>query len=899
MRKVYALKLEVQHEKRFQTPTDASLVRLCPKLDLVAVITAKNQLEVYRFDGQRSFTWSNGNPSSQARSLCWKPNVVEGHAISIVWDGGTVDFVNVAMGKLQNRLNDKKRAVDLSESRSSNNKPLKVSNHTWVSYLIEPALENKSIFSSHHTYAVKDNFNAAIDLPRELALLDVESELPLLSALPAINDKRALTFDAEFFTSLSGVLALFQPRGKRDIYRNTVDTQQVCWDDCYKTCMTGVLNFQPEASSIVTSQCSQPSSSCFACLIAPPTPTTDRSVKGVFQNPLSLQVKSLDALRESGQYYLYIVEKTWRLEMLSRYVTQSVCAIREAWLSGQQLSSRFIQSIQTTLSDEGQMDLDAALYHLAATGNCIEQVKEWLTEQLQDRGHKRWEEATIKSYTQVTTLTHETLLPALDRITLIGVRLRALARSSRPIPIFTSNMSSSPTSPNLETLLTRLIENAESFRIIAHNILQHATRELQLFRTFSPWLARQIEYLKIEDPDSSPEAFEAAEKAAAVDYPALLEYISGPLLKSHLNFFLTRSTDEVVSQYGQEVMAQCGGHSVREGEKTGQQQQLPVKKALLLQILERHRRMRLQPGGSVVEIVDALKMAFMLRQGTMEICNTPEKGFTAAERYAEPVRLGDRAVTSVSEEGRLVCDTRMVPDRDEKGTEERLATFAVYGISVADGDKGFEGDCSQCKGLALHKLTHHPYLLPITSLDSESSAAPPRHISSHTTQTLPFPPLTTGLSTASSSTKPSLQSRSRSTGKDSPPRLKDIRFLDDEILLALVVYHDSTASTAKTSQQTTVLLATDFRRAIKNGKEATGNWCALKVWRGAEGDEVMGLDVRSGYGSGGGGGAEGGYSGGKGGVEGGAGRTRSAVCIRGKMGYAVYWVNFDGNDGGR
>lgn len=43
-------------------------------MDLVAVITNEEQLDVYRFNGQRAFGLQRKNASSTVSSICWKYN---------------------------------------------------------------------------------------------------------------------------------------------------------------------------------------------------------------------------------------------------------------------------------------------------------------------------------------------------------------------------------------------------------------------------------------------------------------------------------------------------------------------------------------------------------------------------------------------------------------------------------------------------------------------------------------------------------------------------------------------------------------------------------------------------------------------------------------------------------
>lgn len=49
-------------------------ISLCPSLDLLAAVTGHNQLEVFRFSGQRAFGYKSSSPSGSIDKICWHPN---------------------------------------------------------------------------------------------------------------------------------------------------------------------------------------------------------------------------------------------------------------------------------------------------------------------------------------------------------------------------------------------------------------------------------------------------------------------------------------------------------------------------------------------------------------------------------------------------------------------------------------------------------------------------------------------------------------------------------------------------------------------------------------------------------------------------------------------------------
>ncbi len=70
----------LQAEKEFAQPVRLNLTRCCPTMDLVAVITNEEQLDVYRFNGQRAFGLQRKNASCTVSSICWKYNGKSGTA---------------------------------------------------------------------------------------------------------------------------------------------------------------------------------------------------------------------------------------------------------------------------------------------------------------------------------------------------------------------------------------------------------------------------------------------------------------------------------------------------------------------------------------------------------------------------------------------------------------------------------------------------------------------------------------------------------------------------------------------------------------------------------------------------------------------------------------------------
>lgn len=66
--------LMLQAEKALPQPVHPRLISYCPTMDLVAVITQEETLDVYRLNGQRAFGLKRKTFESKVDSICWKFN---------------------------------------------------------------------------------------------------------------------------------------------------------------------------------------------------------------------------------------------------------------------------------------------------------------------------------------------------------------------------------------------------------------------------------------------------------------------------------------------------------------------------------------------------------------------------------------------------------------------------------------------------------------------------------------------------------------------------------------------------------------------------------------------------------------------------------------------------------
>lgn len=217
------------------------------------------------------------------------------------------------------------------------------------------------------------------DLPRELALLDIDSSLPKLSTLPATGA------EDDLFSSRASIDAIFHSYSKDS--SDSVDVLVIGFDDgnihirifdCFETGSLPIATSIPQAESCrVLRHASHPLSSTHALVAS--------STAGSPQSPLSLVTLDLRFITKSGRYLSLLASKTTQLQNLLRYIGQVQRQIEMEWKNAQELPARFLRSVNQDLQEHCQCDFVTAIYHLVVTGHCFEPMKEFLVDIVGDR----------------------------------------------------------------------------------------------------------------------------------------------------------------------------------------------------------------------------------------------------------------------------------------------------------------------------------------------------------------------------------------------------------------------------------------------------------------------------------------------------------------------------------
>ena len=123
-------------------------------------------------------------------------------------------------------------------------------------------------------------------------------------------------------------------------------------------------------------------------------------------------------------------------------------------------------------------------------------------------------------------MTHECLLPALERSQVLLSRLVGLSKFHKLSDVLGLN------TPKLNAI----VETLDCLHLLAHRILILTNEELDQFGAFSRWLRHEINILNSEPLSQTLE--ELQDKRDLFDVPPTVKYITGALTKSALRNFI-------------------------------------------------------------------------------------------------------------------------------------------------------------------------------------------------------------------------------------------------------------------------------------------------------------------------------------------------------------------------
>jgi hypothetical protein len=567
-----------QAEKILLHPVHPHLISYCPSMDLIAVVTDEESLDVYRINGQRAFGLKRKSGDMRVDAIQWQFN---GKSIAVSWSDGSTDLISAETGKITHKDVMLPEVEAGSGSMTEEEAPARAKCIGWGLNFIDveavkkrtglmsktngTTIDKTDIFGNPTTEdwdAFKDDttledflqrqpdfqtLDIAPDLPDQLAMMDTEALLPKLPAIPlppALPFMRISQADSGAFGSQAEVDSLLHSHHLKD--HNSVDMfirlsdRGTVHPSIYDSLETVSVQL-PKVWNTLHKPLLHTSHpySCTHSLLMQTISNVSPARKSIAFVPLTLNF-----IPTAGIYLHLIAAKTSQLQNLLLYITQTLQRVRAFFKHAQDLPRKFMMNITETLEEKELGDLVTNLFHIACTGNCNSTMKEWLVDELAEAGHKRWDTTVTSSFTTLLALLHENLIPALDRCSIVISRLRGLAQFHDRDWIFSEPI----------TDFSSLLETLKNMRLLAHTALLYASEEKRQFHSFSKWLRFTIDFQATEPESQS--RIEMEQRDPGVDVSQVLAYIRYGLTKSDLTPYLrpeaqldTKSREKEAASY--------------------------------------------------------------------------------------------------------------------------------------------------------------------------------------------------------------------------------------------------------------------------------------------------------------------------------------------------------------
>ncbi|CAG8955064.1 hypothetical protein HYFRA_00007078 [Hymenoscyphus fraxineus] len=533
-------------EKTLPHAADPSLFAYCPSMDLVALGTTDQQVLIYRLNGQRVYGAAQKAGKLAVESIRWKPN---GQLLAVAWSDGTVRLVGAESSKIVHQFSTGEGVSGITcmgwgSNLTSKTSSLKESSSSWSDLLDSDTLvsETKSV----------------LDLPRDLSMIDIERSLPKLSLLAAGGSSE------DVFCSRSSLDTLFRPFDPKD--NDAVDVMVVGTKEghihltIYDSFVIGSFSLPPIRSSFTSHlvmHSSHPRCSSHALLVKAPD-----------SDSLSFAALDLRFISATSDYLSLLASRSTALQNLLRYIHQVQILIVNEWKSTRDLPSKFLRNVNEELADKGKGNIVQALYHSVATGHTFPIVKEWLVDELSERGHKRWEKAVVTGLENTRRLVHENMLPALERCSVILSRFSGIAKfqSSNDTLGFSSHQ------------ISLIVDTVACLHLVSAKILLQVVDELELFGAFSSWLRHEID--KLASDSSVAAKDDDLEKEASIEHSKVLLYLQNCMTSSPLEVYLGDNTSDEYKNGWQQVEENLPIYEILDKQLRKQESGLPYLKAL-------------------------------------------------------------------------------------------------------------------------------------------------------------------------------------------------------------------------------------------------------------------------------------------------------------------------------
>lgn len=371
------------------------------------------------------------------------------------------------------------------------------------------------------------------DLPRELSALDVETSLPKLATLPP----RGVGVDDDVFSSRGSVDGVFHSDGGAGGTRG-VDVLVVGLEvedgngcavhirifDSFEIGTVDVSSVLPSKSKGVARVVRMESHPFLSTVFLVAKQSSEHGDDAW----LHLLDLDLSFIPHTNRNLPLVARKATQLGSLLRYISQVQAQLGAEVKAAFDLPTRFLRNANESLA-EGDDDAGFvyAAHHLAVTGECDPKLKEWLVDEVGERGLKRWEKAVGDCLEVVRRMTSECLLPALERCLVVLSRLDGLARFG-------------PTSSRLgldEKSVARVRETVDALGILGEDLLLDVGLEVREFAAFMKWLKWECEVEALEEVSERAEELRETWTGEG-ELKMVLDYVSGAMGESRLKRYL-------------------------------------------------------------------------------------------------------------------------------------------------------------------------------------------------------------------------------------------------------------------------------------------------------------------------------------------------------------------------
>ena len=304
--------------------------------------------------------------------------------------------------------------------------------------------------------------------------------------------------------------------------------------DCFeigKIDITSSLNKESKTCKVLQ-HVAHPLSSTHALIVQSQTKIND--------DQLHIIALDLNFIPQTSPYYLStLATKTTQLLNLLRYLTQLSTHLSIELRGAFDLPGKFIRNINETLAQnpDGPLDFVTAAYQLVVTGECSDEFRDWMVEEVGERNLKRWEKASTVGMESIRKLAHECLLPALERCQIVLSRLEGLSRFAKSAQVLGLDIQS----------LKRVMDTVDCLNLLGHYLLQTVGKEIKQFTAFIKWLRLEIEIQGLEKENAGGPGSERLDEVCMrkdeLDVRAVLDYIQGVMDKSGMTAFVRPSRD--------------------------------------------------------------------------------------------------------------------------------------------------------------------------------------------------------------------------------------------------------------------------------------------------------------------------------------------------------------------